>query len=199
MKRAKVLHIITRLDRGGSSENTLLTVLGLDRQRYDITLMSGPSLNPSALLDRLKSADIKLCEIKQLIRKINPLKDLIAWVKIYSIIKKERFQIVHTHTSKAGVLGRFAAWLNRVPVIIHTPHGHLFYGYYNWFLTRCVIAIEGAMTYFTDKIIALTEFEKEDYINYRIAPPSKLIAIYSGIELEQIRSRNIDVLKKEGS
>ena len=195
--KIKVLHIITRLDRGGSSENILLTVLGLDKERYDITLVSGSSLNPSLLLNKVKTANIKLLEIRYLIRKISLSNDLIALFKLYFIINKGKFHIVHTHTSKAGVLGRIAAWMNKVPIIIHTPHGHLFYGYYNWLLTRCIIIIETMMTYFTDMLIALTHFEEEDYINYRVASKDKIISIYSGIEIEKIKDKLINKIAKK--
>lgn len=167
-----VLHIITRLDRGGSSENTLITVAQLDRQRYRPSLMAGPSSEGAAAI-----------LIPHLGRKIRPLHDLLAFAEMYAKIRQGRYTIVHTHSSKAGILGRWAARLAGVPIIVHTPHGHVFYGYYERVPTYLFIVLERLTARITDKIITLTEAGIREHVERRIAPREKFISIHSGVDL----------------
>lgn len=127
-RKIKVLHIITRLDKGGSAENTFLTVKGLDKTKYDVTLMSGPVEDLSQ--ERRKEVEdsgVRYIHVPKLVRNINVLYDSIALFKIVRFLAKEKFDIVHTHTSKAGLLGRFASKLTGTPHVVHTPHGHVFF------------------------------------------------------------------------
>lgn len=167
-----ILHVITRLDRGGSSENTLITVARLDRRRYRPSLMAGPSRD-----------DATATLIPHLGRQIHPWNDLLAFGELYREIRKGRYAIVHTHSSKAGILGRWAAWLAGVPIIVHTPHGHLFYGYYGWVLTRLFIFLERLTARITRKIVTLTERGIDEHVERRIGPRGKFISIPSGVEL----------------
>ncbi|PIV63341.1 MAG: hypothetical protein COS11_07955 [bacterium (Candidatus Ratteibacteria) CG01_land_8_20_14_3_00_40_19] len=172
MKRIKVIHIITRLDRGGVTEDTLLTVKGLNRKRYGVKIITGS----------FTGTEIEVTLIPEMKRVINPFLDILTLFKLYCNIKRERPVIVHTHTSKAGFLGRWAAKLAGVPIIIHTPHGHIFYGYFPFLVTKFFILLEKFTGFITDYIITLTERGKEEYVRYRIGPPAKFIPIYSGIE-----------------
>ena len=169
-----VLHIITRLDPGGSSENTLITVAGLDRRRYRPSLMTGPSAEGVAAI-----------LIPHLSRKIHPLNDLLAVGEIYHKIRHGGYTIVHTHSSKAGILGRWAAWLARVPIIVHTPHGHVFYGYYGRIPSYMFILLERLTARITDKIITLTEQGIREHVERHIAPREKFTSIHSGVELSR--------------
>lgn len=198
MPRIKVLHIITRLDLGGTFEDTLASVLNLDNSKYEVTLSSGPSTALSeTLISRLKQGGVRFVEIKQLRRQINIISDSIALYRIYRLIKNEKYAIVHTHTSKAGALGRLAAHLAKVPIIIHAPHGHIFYGYYGFFPTQLIILLEKSLASFTDRLITLTQLGKNDHIKFGIAPANKIVPIYSGIELDKFRQFNIDIKKKK--
>lgn len=167
-----ILHIITRLDRGGSSENTLITVACLDRRRYRPSLMAGPSSEGAAAI-----------LIPHLGRKIRPLHDLLAFAEMYAKIRQGRYTIVHTHSSKAGILGRWAARLAGVPIIVHTPHGHVFYGYNERVPTYLFIVLERLTARITDKIITLTEAGIKEHVERRIAPREKFISIHSGVDL----------------
>jgi hypothetical protein len=113
---------------GGAQENTLLTVEGLDRmERFEVTLVSGDTRGPEGdLLDRA-AATSRLLVVPQLRRAVNPVLDPMALWKLYGLIRRGRYDIVHTHSSKAGILGRVAAWLARTPVIVHTVHGVSFH------------------------------------------------------------------------
>ena len=169
-----VLHIITRLDPGGSSENTLITVAGLDRSRYRPSLMTGRS-----------GEGVASIIIPHLGRKIHPFNDLLAYGEIYRQIRNGRYTLVHTHSSKAGILGRWAAWLAGVPIIVHTPHGHVFYGYYGRVPSYMFILLERLTARITDKIITLTEQGIREHVERRIAPREKFTSIHSGVELSR--------------
>lgn len=199
MSKVKILHIITRLDKGGSSENTLLTCIGLDKRKFDVCLLVGQTVD--AYQDLMKEASntgVRFIFIPELVRNIKPSKDFKGFLKIYSIIRKERFDIVHTHSSKAGFIGRIAAKLARTPVILYTPHGHIFYGYFNRFLTKLFRYMEKLTATFTDRIITLTESGKDEQVRFRIAPAHKFSIVHSGVRMEVYEPR-ITVLgeKKE--
>lgn len=193
MGKIKVLHIITRLDRGGSSENTLFSCIGLNKDKFEVSLFVGKTISPDRdLIREAESHGVEFLFIPELIRGLSFLKDIKAFLKIYVFLRKEGFAIVHTHSSKAGFIGRLAAKLAGVPIIIYTPHGHVFYGYFNRFLTRFFISLERWAATFTDKIITLTERGKEEYLSFKIAPPEKFTAIYSGIRFEKFLNIQID-------
>src|SRR5690554_5207855 len=125
-KRVKVLHIITRLAYGGGDENTLYTVNGMHGSDYDMDLMIGEE-NKLEMLDDFGLAEgVELIKIPGLVRDVSPANDLRALVTIYRIIKRKKYDIVHTHIAKAGVLGRLAARMAGVPLIIHGIHGITF-------------------------------------------------------------------------
>ena len=127
-KNIKILHIITRLIVGGAQENVLFRTKYLAQNGFDVYLVSGPTSGPEGHipLEGIKDK-VKFFIIPELVREINIFKDIIALTKLYLFIKRNNFDIVHTHTSKAGVLGRLAAKLAKVPIIIYTPHGNMFY------------------------------------------------------------------------
>src|SRR3989304_4501451 len=139
--KIKVIHIITRFDKGGSAENTFLTLRALAKNRYDVVFIKGASpqeklgeLEYRAVEANLVAArehHVRLICLRHLVRDLQPFSDLAAFFSLLRIIRREKPHIVHTHTSKAGILGRWAAYFCRVPIIIHTPHGHVFWGYFN--------------------------------------------------------------------
>ncbi|OIP31387.1 MAG: hypothetical protein COW04_09840 [Deltaproteobacteria bacterium CG12_big_fil_rev_8_21_14_0_65_43_10] len=208
MEKVKVLHVITRLDKGGSAENTLLTTIGLDKNKYDVVLIKGISLESemsaeerASLDEGLKQAefeDVKLITVPSLIRRMNPILDLRAFFRLYRIFLQEKPAIVHTHTSKAGILGRWASFFARVLIVVHTPHGHIFYGYYGKIKTKLFILVEKLTASLTDKIITLTRKERDEHIQFNISTPDKFVVIHSGVSLEDFSKNldNADELKK---
>ncbi|MDY6853501.1 MAG: glycosyltransferase family 4 protein [Thermodesulfobacteriota bacterium] len=200
MENKKILHIITRLDKGGSAENTLLTALELNKDEYDVVLVKGLSLESEMSsmenesldkgLRQAEYANVKLITIPSLIRRISPLVDLKALFKLYRVIRKEKPLIVHTHTSKAGILGRLASLFARVPIVVHTPHGHIFYGYYGKIKTKLFVFLEKIMASITDKMITLTEGEKQEHIQFNVAKPHKFVVIPSGVRIENLIKNN---------
>jgi len=206
----KVLHIITRFDKGGSAQNTYLSLLGLRKKHYQLSLVSGLSLESEMKYEEIKAKekDIQILESEGiefiqcpfLLRRINVIKDLRAFFDIWRIIKKYNPLIVHTHSSKAGLMGRLAAKLAGTPIIVHTPHGHVFFGYFGPFKTKLFIIFEKLASRITDKIVALTNREKKDHILFKIAEEDKFSVIYSGIELNILKESSSEEkqnLKKE--
>ena len=138
---------------------------------------------------------MRLVSLPKLVRELNPLADLSAFVSLIRIIRRERPRIVHTHTSKAGILGRWAAWLCRVPVIVHTPHGHVFWGYFKPWQTRLFILLERWTARITTMIVALTPQERADHLRFRIAPEEKFTVIHSGVDLGPFFAPHLDGAK----
>jgi len=193
MKKIKVAEVITRLDWGGSPDIVRIILQGLNPDIYESKLIFGLTKNPSKKTsDFLRDFKKNVVVIPELKREVSPFTDLMALIKLYFLFRRERFDIVHTHTAKAGVLGRLAAYLARVPAIIHTPHGHNFYGYFPQVMSKVIILIERFIGCFTDKIIALTELERKDLLRFKVVGQERIILIPQGIDLKL----NGDMAKK---
>ena len=184
----KILHVITRLMLGGAQENTLLCCEDLIRVHGDeVLLVTGPSgIHEGDLLPRARAGGVPLEMVPQLQRQIRPLADAVAYRKVKKIIGRFRPDVVHTHSAKAGILGRAAATALRVPVVVHTVHGAPFHPYQSalarnvfrlcerWAAPRChaFISVADAMT---DLMVEAGVAERE-----------KFTTIYSGMEVEPL-------------
>jgi glycosyltransferase involved in cell wall biosynthesis len=205
-RRTKVLHIITRLDMGGSAQNTLLSCLGLEPALYPVTLVKGSTEESSMTREEIERLEQDLAVLRRqgvgvitiptLVRRISPWHDLRAFLAILRHLCRLRPDIVHTHTSKAGLLGRLAAWLARVPVVVHTPHGHVFYGHFGLTLSRFFLLVERMLSRITNHLVALTPGEAEDYVDLGVMPPHKISVIPSGIDLRRFLGARVDRLSK---
>lgn len=196
MKKIKILRIIARLNIGGPARHVIILQEGLANERFDSILVHGSIEKGEGDMSYLigNNRD-KVIFIPEFVRKINPIKDLKAFIKIFSIIRREKPYIVHTHTAKAGTLGRLAAIMTGVPVKIHTFHGHIFYGYFNKISTGIFLMIERFLALFTDRIIAVSEKQKEELTKiYKIAPKKKFNVINLGFSMDQFLSSD----KKRG-
>jgi glycosyltransferase involved in cell wall biosynthesis len=198
----KNLHVITRLDMGGSAQNTLLTCLGLNKDKYEVVLAHGLSLE-SQMTDWEKQSiekqiagakrnSLKVVAIPSLVRTINPLQDIKAFFSIWRLMIHEKPTIVHTHTSKAGILGRLAAKLTGVPFIVHTTHGHVFYGHFSFLTTRFFLGLEKVFASLTKRMIALTDGEKNDYLKYKICQKQKIVTIHSGVDIGKFLNTKVN-------
>ena len=204
----KILHIITRLDRGGSAENTLLTCLRL-KEKYELVLVHG-LCKVSLMTDwekqsvdrQIRNAEkggVKVIPMPSLVRRISPAHDFQALFSLWRLMIKERPDIVHTHTSKAGILGRWAAWLACVPIIVHTAHGHVFYGHFGPLASRFFVLLERFMALITDRMIALTEGERNDYITFSVSRPDRILTIHSGVDIDRYMSARVNMEEKKKS
>jgi glycosyltransferase involved in cell wall biosynthesis len=197
MKRYRVAHVITRLCRGGAQENTFHTVRLADRERFDVDLISGPTDGAEGSLEPdIAAAGIDIKRIPTLKRSPSPINDYRAYRDLLALFRRERYDIVHTHTSKAGYVARIAAKRAGVPIIVHTPHGHIFFGYYASLITKFFIALERHAAKHTGLLIALTPTGLEDHLARRIGRREQWRVIGSGIDLspfETARARREDI------
>lgn len=191
--KARVLHIITRLIRGGADENTILTVEGLDPDFYSIDLVVGGQSDPGQCAQVKKA---RVIEIKSLVREINPLKDAVALWKLVLLIKRNRYDIVHTHTAKAGMLGRFAAWLCKTPIVIHTLHGSTFHSNLHPFANRIYKTLERLTARITDVIISVGEDLTSRYHEAGVGTPEQYVLIRSGFNLSRFELSEEEIREK---
>jgi len=119
------------------------------------------------------------------VRRVDPVRDIRAFLALWALLRREKPTIVHTHTYKAGILGCWAAKMAGVPIIVHTPHGHIFFGHFNPLVTRCFMIIERLTAAIVDRMVALTEGERRDYLAFSVANAHKMVTIHSGVNIDQ--------------
>ncbi|MCF7668596.1 MAG: glycosyltransferase family 4 protein [Verrucomicrobia bacterium] len=195
----RVVHVITRLIVGGAQENTVDTVLGLRKAfGVDATLVSGPTYGPEGSLERVfdnEPAGV-LTVLPGLVRPINPALDIAAFFRLYRLFKARQPDIVHTHSGKAGILGRLAAASARVPVIIHSIHGPsfgAFQGVVPNFIFKTTEKLAGRVT---THFVAVSDAMIEQYLEAGIGERARYSKVYSGFDLTRYLesdSVNIDV------
>lgn len=193
--KIKVMRIIARLNVGGPALHTIILNEGLKNNEFDTILVTGrPQKDEGDMAYLAKDKGLNVTIIPELGRNIKLWSDVIALWKLFKIIKKEKPDIVHTHTAKAGTLGRCAAIIGGVPIRIHSFHGHVFHDYFNPVITNIFISIERMFACFTDQIVVVSETVKRDICdNFRIANRQKVSVIRLGLDLEKFK--NIDKAK----
>ena len=181
----RVTHVITRLVVGGAQENTVATVLGLkNKPDVDVDLVSGPTHGPEGSLETTLSPIPGLLTIvPELVRPVHPLKDLIALQKLERFFRRRRPDVVHTHSGKAGVLGRLAAKRAGVPVIVHTIHGPSFGDFQNPVANMIFRAAERKAGRVTDHFIVVADAMTEQYLAAGIGRPAQYTRVFSGFDL----------------
>jgi glycosyltransferase involved in cell wall biosynthesis len=194
-----VVHIITRLILGGAQENTLITCKGLAARGHDMTLITGPALGPEGeLFEQTKNQKFKTIVIDSLRRQINPIYDIPAYNKIKKLLAEIRPDIVHTHSAKAGILGRFAAYnLKNRPKIVHSVHGLSFHEYQNCLLNRFYITVEKAAAKKTDAFISVADAMTQKSLAAGIGRAEQYTTAYSAIEEEQFLTPIIEQRRKD--
>lgn len=185
----KVMHILARMNVGGPALHAALLLDHLDQGAFEQRLVYGQiSENEgdmSYLLDD-KDPSVSII-IPELGREISPLRDLNTIYKLYRLMRREKPDIVHTHTAKAGFTGRIAAWLARVPARVHTFHGHVFSGYFSPLKTTMFIWIERFCARLTNRIIAISPSQRDAFVKeYAIAPHEKFTVLPYGFDLDEV-------------
>ncbi|MHC4212540.1 MAG: glycosyltransferase family 4 protein [Planctomycetota bacterium] len=180
----KIVHIITRLILGGAQENTLITCKLLAERGHDVTLITGPAIGPEgALFEQTRNQKYKVIVVDKLRRQINPFHDLPAYFKIQKHLRQLQPDIVHTHSAKAGILGRFAAHsLKRGIKIVHGVHGLSFHPYQSDWINKFYIAVEKATAKRTDSFICVADAMTEQALAAGIGRPEQYCTAYSAIE-----------------
>lgn len=177
----RVLHVITMLELGGAQRNTLDTVRMLDRQEFTLGLACG--LGGELFAEGQNLPDTTFFPIPDLVREVRPRHDLRAFGELRAAIRAFAPHVVHTHSSKAGVLGRLAAFAERVPIVIHSVHGFGF-GPHQWLPVRTAfLAMERLVAPRTTAFIAVSRKNLEEGVRLGLFPREKAWVIRSGIDL----------------
>ena len=188
----KIVHIITRLILGGAQENTLITCKLLAERGHNVTLITGPALGPEGqLFDRAKGQKYSVLVVSEMRRAIRPVKDFISYYKIKGLLGGLRPDIVHTHSAKAGILGRYAGWSLKGkwekgrPAVVHTIHGLAFHPYQSGVLNKLYIAAEKAAARRTDHFISVADAMTDQARAAGIGVDKPYVTAYSAIDEER--------------
>lgn len=176
-----ILHIITRFIPGGADENTLYTIRGLDKTRFQVDLMVGGESDVGFV--GLAQPDAKIIWLPELVRDIAPVQDLAALAKMVRVIRKGNYDLVHTHTAKAGFLGRLAAILARCPLIVHSLHGITFHQHLPAPARRLYLQLERLVGRYTRQFIAVGDEIRQIYQEHRVGPNAAFCTIRSGFDI----------------
>jgi glycosyltransferase involved in cell wall biosynthesis len=187
--RVKVLRVIARLNVGGPALHVAYLAEGLADRGYDTTLVAGSLARGEESMSQVaETRGARIVTLPHLARDISPLNDALAVFRLAGLIRRERPQILHTHTAKAGFVGRIAALLAgdaRPPIVVHTFHGHVLRGYFNPFVTLGFRTLERWLASVTTKLIAVSPEVRDDLVRLHVAPQEKFAVVRLGIELEQ--------------
>lgn len=191
----KVLHILTRLIRGGADECAVATVAGLTAYGFDAALMVGGDSDPAYV--SAASQTIPILREPSLRRNVHPYYDTLALWRLTRHIQRERYAIVHTNTAKAGILGRLAAKMAGTPIIVHTVHGITFHEFRHPFARSCFRLLEQAVARITDQFIAVGHDLQTYYLRHGIGHASQYEVIHTGMDLEKfIQVRQFDDMQR---
>jgi len=190
-RKIKILQIIARLNIGGAAIQAILLVQGLDPNQFQSVLVTGKvSASEGDMIYLADTYGIKPIIISNLQRDIGILNDVKTFLRFLRILNREKPDIVHTHTAKAGTIGRIATFIHNLVYfdrirVVHTFHGHVFHGYFSKIMSTMVILTERILSKITDIIIATSESQKKELVyNYRIAQASKVREVKLGVDLE---------------
>jgi len=196
MQRINLLYVITKLELGGAQKQLLSLINHLDRDKFKpflFTAQDGLLIPEAQAIEELTLKKSRCLE-----RPINPLKDLLALIEIYRFIKKNNIKVVHTHSSKAGILGRLAARLARAKVILHTVHGWSFNDYQPRPVRSLFICLERITARFTKKIIVVSNYDKRKGLANHIGKDSKYALIRYGIDYSEYNVREEKIREELG-
>ena len=196
----RVAHVITRLIVGGAQENTIATVRGLRlKPGCEVSLVSGPSEGAEGSLEEsVRSSGINLQIVPELVRPVHPLKDYLALRKLTRLFREQQPGIVHTHSGKAGVLGRLAAVNAGVPVIVHTIHGPSFGPWQGAVANSIFTAAERRAARVTSHFVCVADAMTEQYLQAGIGSPALFTTIRSGFDLETfLHTQNDPALRSQ--
>jgi glycosyltransferase involved in cell wall biosynthesis len=190
--RIEVLHPITRMIVGGAQLNTLYTCRLIDKDRFRATLLTGPELGSEGDLLSTAREQVPTVVISSLGREIRPWQDVRAYRSILSHLGQNRYSIVHTHTSKAGILARFASHRRRVPIVVHTAHGWQWTHARGGIMNRLIIESERRAARVTDRIIVVAERDRQKGLEAGVGRPEQYVLIESAIALDEFDPRAVD-------
>ncbi len=184
-----MLRVIARLNVGGPALHVIYLSRGLDDRGYRTTLVAGRIPAGESSMESIASEQgVHVIRLDSMSREISPLNDLRAALSLVRIIRRERPLILHTHTAKAGTVGRLAALLAgaaRPPVVVHTFHGHVLRGYFSPLKERLVRLVERLLARTTTALVAVSPQVRDELVALGVAPPERFVVIRVGIDLER--------------
>ncbi|MEJ7637650.1 MAG: glycosyltransferase family 4 protein [Singulisphaera sp.] len=182
----RILHVITRLIIGGAQENTVLTVAGLHhRHGDDVTLITGPAEGPEGdLFEQSSRLGLKVELIPELVRTVRPSTDARAYRQLRATIRRLSPDVVHTHSSKAGIVGRAAAWHENVPAVVHTIHGLPFGPSESRGRNRFYVALERWAARRCHAIVSVCDAMTEQALEAGVGRPEQFLTVYSGMDAD---------------
>jgi len=176
---------------GGAQENTILSCRGLKDRGFDVTLVTGPESGAEgSLLEEARAGGFRVIVLDTLRRDPKPIQDVRALVSLWSLFLREAPDIVHTHSSKAGILGRAAAWLAEVPLIFHTNHGLPFHADQPLLVNQLWRLMEKIVAPATRKFLCVSEAMKRASVEARLAPARRHEIVYSGMEIPSLENQS---------
>ncbi len=182
----RILHIITRLILGGAQQNTVMSCAAQSKAGHEVTLAYGPIYGPEgSLLDEARASGAELVEVPELVRAVHPWKDWRCCAALRRLIREIEPDVVHTHSSKAGILGRAAAWKERVPAVVHTVHGLPFHDRQPRIVHALYVRLERWAARRCHHLIAITPEMVDAFEAERIRPPGGFTVIPSGVDLSR--------------
>ena len=185
--RTRVLRVFSRLNIGGPSLHVIHLSSGLVGHGFETRLVVGKTDEREGdFLDLAHARGVNLEVFPELGRNIRPLNDLRALIRLYGIMRRNKPSIVHTHTAKAGALGRLAARWARVPVVVHTYHGHVLSGYFHPLVAGLFRGVERSLAPATDVLLTVSQSVKDDLVGMRIAPSNRVRVLPLGLDLEPL-------------
>lgn len=184
-KKLKICHVITRMVVGGAQENTLFTALDHAEKGHDVTLVTGFSPGREGELLRKARLNDKLhiVEIPYLCRELSLKNDIASYFWLKNFFRKNKFDVVHTHSSKAGITGRLAAWSAGVKFVVHTVHGQAFHPFEKAWKNFIYKTAERYAAKKCHKIYAVAQAMINQCVDAKIAPREKYMVVYSGMEI----------------
>jgi glycosyltransferase involved in cell wall biosynthesis len=187
--RTKILRVIARLNMGGPALHVAYLTAGLRERGYDTTLVAGSlARGEDSMAFVADELGVDVVRIDELGREISPLRDLAATLRLARLIRRERPDILHTHTAKAGTVGRVAALLagrKRPPIVVHTFHGHVLRGYFGPLRSLFFRLLERWLAVRTTALIAVSPQVRDDLVALGVAPRDRFVVIRLGIELDE--------------
>jgi glycosyltransferase involved in cell wall biosynthesis len=195
----RVLRVITRLNIGGPAIHAILLNQALDDGRmFASTLATGVTApHEGDFLELAREHGVEPVVVSALGREVSPADDLAALASLVRLVRTRRPDVVHTHMAKAGTLGRLAAALCGVPLIVHTYHGHVFHGYFGPAKTRVFLTIERALARLTHRIVVVGERQRDEIASFGVASRDKLLPIPLGLELDRFLKPEPGALRRE--
>jgi len=179
----RIVHVITRLIVGGAQENTLLSCEGQHDRGHDVTLITGPSEGPEgSLVPRAAGYGYRVEVVEEMKRSVLPVKDYRTYHRLVRRFRDLRPDVVHTHSSKAGIVGRWAADAARVPVIVHTIHGLAFTASSSRMVNSAYKLLERQTAPLTTKIACVADAMRDASLAANIGTPDQYVTVYSGMD-----------------